>query len=352
MCEKPHNSHRCHNAVDCSIDCPKSKELQEQINDLEEFIGGANFTFLQSEMLNMELEQVFAACVDAMLVVNEECKIVRANKQMLKLLNKPADEVVGHQCKELLTEAECDFASAKKKHQQLDIDLVGSAGDMCSYILTTSKLITLDGMTGTLLQYKDITDRKQASRELAEAHAAMAQLARIDGLTQLPNRRTFDKEFADMWQSHRQNGWPLTIIMCDIDFFKKYNDTYGHQAGDDCLVSVAQALQGGLRPGDGGLVARYGGEEFIFLLPQCDVERALAIAENGCREIEGLRCKHESSEVSMWVTLSLGVATIVPGRDNAAALLKLADNALYEAKESGRNKVAVAAVPHVPEESM
>ncbi|MBW2187307.1 MAG: GGDEF domain-containing protein, partial [Deltaproteobacteria bacterium] len=144
------------------------------------------------------------------------------------------------------------------------------------------------------------------------------------------------------WQQLSTAQQPLAIILCDIDFFKKYNDHYGHQEGDDCLVCVAQGLNNTL-PDTTGLAARYGGEEFIFLLPNTTLESACIIAEEARKNVENLKIDHAGSDVAPHVTLSLGVSSIVPNDEmRALDLIKAADDALYRSKENGRNRVTTA----------
>lgn len=322
--------------------CPQCLELEEMATALEDFIGRVNGQLLKSEMSDMELEQIFSACVDPMIVIRVDGVIVRVNGQMLTLLGKTREQVVGLECSELLTEKECQLATASRKTTQTDIDLINNKGEQVSYIMTTSRLVTLDGTPGTLAQYKDITERKQAERDLAEAHTALERIAKIDGLTQIPNRRTFDETLLSQWHQLSAAQQPLAIILCDIDFFKKYNDHYGHQEGDDCLVAVAQGLNNTL-PDTTGLAARYGGEEFIFLLPNTTLESACDIAELARKGIENLKIAHAGSDVAPHVTLSLGVSSIVPNDETRALdLIKAADDALYRSKANGRNRVTLA----------
>ncbi|OQY18733.1 MAG: hypothetical protein B6I36_06255 [Desulfobacteraceae bacterium 4572_35.1] len=207
-------------------------------------------------------------------------------------------------------------------------------------MLTTSRLITLDGTPGTLVQYKDITERKQAEKALEAAHAALKKVAEIDGLTQIANRRTFDETLIKYWQQLLEAQQPLSAILCDIDFFKKYNDTYGHQQGDSCLISVAQALASTINA-NSGLTARYGGEEFIFLLPNVGQDQAVAIAEQARQNIEQLDIGHSASTIANHVTLSLGVASIIPNVNSTSKeLIEAADKALYLSKGHGRNMVS------------
>jgi diguanylate cyclase (GGDEF)-like protein len=153
------------------------------------------------------------------------------------------------------------------------------------------------------------------------------------------NRRTFDEALAREWRRLVREQAPLSLVLCDIDCFKLYNDHYGHQAGDECLRKVAQALQScANRSPD--VLARYGGEEFVFLLPNTPAGGALGIAEKARRQVEGLGMKHEASLVKPMVTLSLGVASIIPSADGTPEeLVRAADEALYRAKEEGRNRV-------------
>jgi two-component system chemotaxis family response regulator WspR len=166
----------------------------------------------------------------------------------------------------------------------------------------------------------------------------------LDGLTGIANRRQFDKTLDQEWQRALRNCTELSLIMIDIDYFKLFNDTYGHQAGDDCLKSVALALARIVhRPSD--IVARYGGEEFAVILPETDTEGTLRVAEKMREAVTRLNLRHDASKVSDKITLSIGVASMSPrGSDNPDILLAAADDALYRAKHAGRNRVEVAII--------
>ena len=167
----------------------------------------------------------------------------------------------------------------------------------------------------------------------------LESLALLDGLTNIPNRRRFDEALEQEWKRSVRTGTPLSLIMSDIDFFKRYNDNYGHGMGDICLKQVATALAAAItRPSD--LVARYGGEEFVALLPETDAEGARLIAERFRSNAEALQIPHERSDASRWVTVSVGVASLIPKAEDAfQELMKQADHMLYRAKELGRNRV-------------
>jgi diguanylate cyclase (GGDEF)-like protein/PAS domain S-box-containing protein len=179
------------------------------------------------------------------------------------------------------------------------------------------------------------------TRELAQANESLRRLATLDGLTGLPNRRTFDSTLEHEWKRCKQENIPLALVMIDVDFFKNYNDTFGHQAGDNVLIKVAAAFAKTLkRPTD--FVARYGGEEFCMILPMADSIGAEKMAEEARLAIESLAMPTANPVVSPCVTVSLGIAVCIPDINNEEinydTLLHAADDALYEAKERGRNR--------------
>lgn len=177
---------------------------------------------------------------------------------------------------------------------------------------------------------RDMTDHHKAQ-------AALEQLARRDGLTGVANRRSFDEKLSNAWKHERRDTKSLSLLMIDVDHFKRYNDTYGHQAGDHCLQHIAAALEQVVhRPGD--MVARYGGEEFAVILSATDVEGASVVAQRILQRVAELALPHSSSEYAR-VTLSIGIATslLQPGMSREA-LIAAADKALYQAKHGGRNR--------------
>ena len=182
----------------------------------------------------------------------------------------------------------------------------------------------------------------ETRRQLEQRNRDLERLSALDTLTQIANRRRFDAVLRQEWRRAVRDESPISLLFCDIDYFKRFNDTYGHQAGDDCLVRVAQAMEETLnRPAD--LVARYGGEEFIALLVDTDVEGARMLAERMRARIEELKVENRDSGVGPFLTVSLGVATVVPNPTlRPEDLMDLADRALYAAKASGRNRVSTS----------
>ncbi|HJV80649.1 diguanylate cyclase [Noviherbaspirillum sp.] len=177
--------------------------------------------------------------------------------------------------------------------------------------------------------------------ELSHAVELLAKISAEDGMTQIANRREFDRRLHLEWSRARRESKPVAIVIADVDFFKNYNDHYGHPAGDDCLKRIAAALRSvPKRPTD--LVARFGGEEFAALLPGVAAEDAAAIAERMRQAIVDLQIPHAASRIGPGVTVSFGVAAMLPvAHEQPAELIAAADAALYRAKEQGRNRVSV-----------
>lgn len=190
-----------------------------------------------------------------------------------------------------------------------------------------------------LIQISDVSLSVARERLLRDQAMELRAYSYIDSLTGIPNRRSLDEYLAGELQRAVRAATPLALIMLDIDYFKAYNDAYGHQIGDRCLMQVAAALQSTLkRPGD--MVARYGGEEFVVVLVETNESGAALIAERLRARIEGLAIEHRQSKVSAYVTASLGVTCIVPGQAcEPGMLFSAADQALYLAKHEGRNCV-------------
>jgi diguanylate cyclase (GGDEF)-like protein len=190
-----------------------------------------------------------------------------------------------------------------------------------------------------------VTDRTTKLEEsetlLKQANLELEKLVNIDGLTQVANRRCFDTRLELEWQRLSRDAQPISLILFDIDYFKRYNDGYGHQTGDDCLTLIAQRVKKALsRPAD--LVARYGGEEFAVILPNTDQKGAIAVANRIRTMVSNLGIAHQNSDISDIVTVSLGVTSLLPNSDQKPSILiKQADLALYSAKHHGRDQAVV-----------
>lgn len=212
----------------------------------------------------------------------------------------------------------------------------------------------------SVLKLKLEMDQRKAREEellyiheqLKKSNEVLQQHAIIDGLTGVFNRRNFDEMLKREWQRALRKSFPISLILLDVDYFKGYNDTYGHQMGDECLRKIAAALAKALkRPGD--LIARYGGEEFSVILPETDANGALTVANNMQAGMENLNIPYPKSKVSDQVTISMGVATTIPDYLKSFTIvsskfaqlksfIESADRALYFAKDSGRNQIKFA----------
>jgi len=182
---------------------------------------------------------------------------------------------------------------------------------------------------------------KERTRELQHANLELARLANVDGLTQIANRRRFDEYLAIEWRRLLREQQPLGLILIDIDYFKPYNDHYGHQRGDDCLVQVARRIA--MVPNRStDLVARYGGEEFAVILSNTSAENALLVAESIRKMVSVLAIPHARSDVSNFITLSLGISSLIPTLNKSSdSLVAQADEALYIAKNQGRDRAII-----------
>ena len=294
------------------------------------------------------LNDIFGFAPIGIYHVNMEGKIVSANSEYAWMMGYESAEAITEQVTDFAVQAFFDQEKADEfmfgiceaeevirfrcRLKRKDNSFVWA---LCYAKATHDESGRIDGFNGFSI---DISETVRAEQELKKLNEKLKMLSVIDGLTQIPNRRRFDEYLGIEWKRHYRDKDCLSVIICDIDFFKLYNDTYGHQAGDDCLQKVARAIHDcAHRPAD--LAARYGGEEFVVVLPCTDADGAMAVAEEIRTHVKNLEIVHEKSKVNDHVTLSLGVATMVPGADNSEEdLVARADEALYEAKENGRNQ--------------
>lgn len=185
----------------------------------------------------------------------------------------------------------------------------------------------------------DISERKKTEHQLLDLQKELEDLSFKDGLTGVANRRMFDSVLEIEWTYAKRNQQPLSLVLLDIDYFKQYNDLYGHIQGDDCLKRVAKTLSSsGTRAKD--FIARFGGEEFVLVLPETDEKAAKKVAERCRKLIFKEQIPHESSLVSHVLTISIGVASIIPDNHyEALAFVEEVDKRLYLAKQNGRNRI-------------
>jgi diguanylate cyclase (GGDEF)-like protein len=230
-----------------------------------------------------------------------------------------------------------------------------ASGKLAGIITQTQMLKILDPteMYHVMAYMQEIIDRQthelqQVNQQLRIANRELEQLSKIDELTQVLNRRSFNDVLEQEWERLADLEQPLSLVMCDVDQFKLYNDTYGHLAGDDCLIKIAQTLSGATRR-HSDVVARFGGEEFAIVLPNTSQEDAERVAQTIIAQIKAIQIPHIASELSDYITISLGVATTIPDRHSSPAmLLQLADQLLYQAKQNGRDTYRINSLGAIP----
>jgi two-component system cell cycle response regulator len=287
------------------------------------------------------LRMIVNSMDQGLLIIERNGRVQYANPACDRYLGYAPEELVGRSLADLLAHgadgaAAADTPDVTATHQGTrEVWIRHRDGDLRAMDLTMTPMHAADGLFVALLH--DITHHKQSEDALQRA-------AMLDPLTKIANRRHFDTFLQQEWQRALRSALPLSLVVLDVDHFKRYNDILGHAAGDACLQQVAQALQAhAARATD--LAARYGGEEFVLLFADTPADSAVQLAEKIRASIEALEIPNPRSTSSPWLTVSVGVATIVPTQlDDIAHLFVRADRAMYAAKAGGRNRVEATVV--------
>ncbi|MCP4323657.1 MAG: diguanylate cyclase [Alteromonadales bacterium] len=294
------------------------------------------------------LSTVFAASYDPIGLLDQDGRILGANNSFAKLMNSHPDDIVGKLQSELLSSDNSDWAERQNKE-------VLASGEP---IIFEELLFATDKETwyevhkapfndeeshsqGIVIMARDITARKLTEEKLSSDASDFEQKMLNDQLTNIANRRSFDTRFKQLWQEAHDEQEMLSIVMCDIDYFKPYNDNYGHPMGDEALKIIALALQTAVNE-MGCFVARYGGEEFVVIIKGGNATKVFRAVEKLREAINQTKVEHLYSAVSRYVTMSMGLSSIFPSDLNTQKILVAeADAALYDAKMSGRDQISV-----------
>lgn len=297
---------------------------------------------------NDRFQTIFENSAIGITLIDQNARIIMVNPKIQELLGYSEEELKKMTFKE--------FSDSEDAKNNLDLlkQLVNREIDSYQFEkryfckdgktiwgqVTSSLFPNKDGELSYIIgMVIDITERKKTEQKLIEINQKLEYLSKQDGLTGLANRRHFNKYLNSEWEKAMNNSQPLSLILFDIDFFKRYNDTYGHLVGDICLKNIARILKE-LFELQNCLAARYGGEEFAVILPNIEGDKANLIAEQLRSAVEDMQFPHANSTVSSYVTISVGVSIMAPNPQiRNKDLIETADIALYQAKMDGRNQV-------------
>ncbi|UGA57016.1 diguanylate cyclase domain-containing protein [Vibrio sp. VB16] len=297
------------------------------------------------------LHHVIQSVPDAVGMMNENLVYEACNSAFVNalgidspsdLVGKKLEEVASKEIAEKFASSDRNVLETGREFRNID-EVIDDKGQ--KQWIEARKFAYTDQFTnnrGLFIIARDITERVHAKEKLNQAKNEFRRLSLIDSLTGIGNRRNFDESLECVWQQHVEQQSPLTIMFCDIDDFKKLNDIYGHGEGDKALVAVASALEKSISNTEGG-VFRIGGEEFAFLLSETEQSRADLVARRIHDQIAALKLRHEGSLIKSTLTISIGVATIVPQTtDLVVDTLEDVDKALYQAKSNGKDQTTYA----------
>ncbi len=330
---------------------------------------------LKDKISHSRLEVILDIAVDAIISINSKGIMTTFNPAAEKLFGYSADEAIKQNINILMPEPySSEHDSYLKRYQATRVkkiigigrEIVGKRKDGSVFPMRLSVgEAEIDGELVFIGFIHDISESKkqeaelkdhrdhlqalvdQRTEELSLVNEKLRELANLDSLTNLPNRRYFDETLHKEIQRASRHRHPITLLMCDIDYFKQYNDTYGHVTGDECLINVAECLCDSFKRA-ADFPSRYGGEEFAVILPHTDDEDAMRLSELFQENLKSLAMPHSSSDISNYVTMSIGLVTLVPDEKKSMSsneensIIKAADEALYKAKRNGRNRIEVS----------
>jgi len=297
----------------------------------------------------IKFQRIVETAIEGVLIFDEYYKITFANNNMALMLGYTVNEMLGRPYSSFFPEDYIDVYNYQETLRKKGSDsvyeccLLKKDGQKRWFLVSAKAILDDFGrFEGSFAMYTDINKRKEMELLLEETNRRLTELSNKDSLTGIANRRCFDSTLAHEYSRLKRSNSRLSIILLDVDYFKKYNDYYGHVVGDDCLRRIGRVLASCIsRPID--LAARYGGEEFACILPDTDIHSAVKIAENIRQKILNLKIEHKRSSVSEFITASFGITTVKYSPERSLEdIIAIADKLLYKAKVSGRNMIAFA----------
>ena len=307
-----------------------------QVLEIQKFLKKSEIRF----------QQIVETAIEGILIFDENYKITFANKNMASMLGYTIDEMFGMPYISFFPESQLEVYNyqeslrKKGKDSVYECCLLRKDGHIHWFLVSAKAIFDDHGrFDRSFAMLTDINERKEMELLLEESNRRLAELSNKDSLTGIANRRCFDATLEHEYSRLRRSNSKLSIILLDIDYFKEYNDCYGHVMGDECLRQIGRVLTCSINP-EVDLAARYGGEEFACVLPDTDIHSAVEIAEKIRQKIQDLIIEHKNSHVSEYVTASFGVTTVQYSSDiNLEEIIATADKLMYKAKVSVRNKI-------------
>ncbi|HHW30741.1 MAG TPA: diguanylate cyclase [Clostridiaceae bacterium] len=297
----------------------------------------------------IRFQQIVETAIGGILIFDENFKITFANENMALILGYTIDEMLGRPYISFFPESHLGVYNYQESLRKSGKDsvyeccLLRKDGQKHWFLVSAKSILDESGkFEGSFAMLTDINERKEMELLLEESNRKLTELSNKDSLTGIANRRRFDETLEREYSRLKRSNSKLSIILLDVDYFKTYNDYYGHVLGDECLRQIGKVLERCInRSVD--LAARYGGEEFACILPDTNIHSAVKIAENIRQKIQDLKIEHEKSPVSEFVTASFGVTTVKYSPDTTLEdIISAADKLLYKAKVSGRNRIEYA----------
>lgn len=319
------------------------QELESYNEQLEEAVSRANEMAMEAEQAFIEINQIFKTVAGGILLVDKKCNLLRCNDSFLDMAGITRDEQLsGSKCYEIFHSClcntdDCPLHRIKKGKRRIEseIEKEGMDGSIAHYHIISTPFTGPGGdLIGVVEHITDITARVKAEKALKESELRYKELSIIDELTQLYNKRYFNKYLLLEVERARRHGYPLSLLLMDIDDFKIHNDTYGHADGDKVLARLGKIIAGAVRKND--IPCRYGGEEFTIILPDTPGEASQVVAER-IRERFSNEVFYPTPSVQVQKTVSIGI-TQYRQEETEESLLERADHNMYEAKQTGKNR--------------